>query len=60
MLKIAEGYGAKAYQVHSIEELKTGDCRREKNQTQSTLIEINVLPKNDDCSVTMVVGGMSV
>ncbi|HGW2915777.1 TPA: 3D-(3,5/4)-trihydroxycyclohexane-1,2-dione acylhydrolase (decyclizing) [Enterococcus faecalis] len=42
--KIAEGYGAKAYQVHSIEELKQAIVDA-KNQTQSTLIEINVLPK---------------
>ena len=42
--KIAEGYGAKAYQVHSIEELKQAIVDA-KNQMQSTLIEINVLPK---------------
>ena len=57
--KIAEGYGAKAYQVHSIEELKQAIVDA-KNQMQSTLIEINVLPKTMTALVTMVVGGMSV
>ena len=42
--KIAEGFGAKAYQVLSIEELKQAIVDA-KNQMQSTLIEINVLPK---------------
>lgn len=41
--KVAEGYGAKTYRVHNVEELKAAieDARK---QTVSTLIEIDVLP----------------
>lgn len=42
--KIAEGYGAKAYKVESIDELKAAVADAKK-QTKSTLIEIKVLPK---------------
>lgn len=42
--KVAEGYGAKAYKVESIEELKAA-VEDAKKQTKSTLIEIKVLPK---------------
>lgn len=42
--KIAEGYGAKAYRVNSIEELKSAVADA-KNQTRSTMIEVKVLPK---------------
>lgn len=42
--KIAEGYGAIAYKVNNLEELKTA-LADAKNQEKSTLIEIKVLPK---------------
>ncbi|MGM0216110.1 3D-(3,5/4)-trihydroxycyclohexane-1,2-dione acylhydrolase (decyclizing) [Enterococcus sp. AZ109] len=42
--KVAEGYGAKAYKVESIEELKAAVADAKK-QTKSTLIEVKVLPK---------------
>lgn len=42
--KIAEAYGAKSYQVHTIEELKMA-LEDAKNQNVSTLIDIKVLPK---------------
>ena len=42
--KIAEGYGAKAYRVSSIEELQAA-VEDAKKQTRSTLIEVKVLPK---------------
>ncbi len=41
--KIAEGYGAKAYSVKNLEELKFA-ILDSKNQTISTLIDIKVLP----------------
>lgn len=42
--KIAEGYGAIAYKVNTLEELKAALIDA-KNQEKSTLIEIKVLPK---------------
>ncbi len=42
--KVAEGYGAKGYTVHSLEELDAALEDAEK-QTVSTLIDIKVLPK---------------
>lgn len=42
--KVAEGYGAKTYQVSTHEELKTA-IEDAKKQTVSTLIDIKVLPK---------------
>jgi 3D-(3,5/4)-trihydroxycyclohexane-1,2-dione acylhydrolase (decyclizing) len=42
--KVAEGYGAKSYRVTNQEELKAA-LEDAKNQDQSTLIEIKVLPK---------------
>ena len=42
--KVAEGYGAKAYRVRSLEELKAA-LEDAKRQPVSTLIDIKVLPK---------------
>ena len=42
--KVAEGYGARGYTVHNLEELKAALEDAEK-QTVSTLIDIKVLPK---------------
>ncbi|MER2106768.1 MAG: 3D-(3,5/4)-trihydroxycyclohexane-1,2-dione acylhydrolase (decyclizing) [Solibacillus sp.] len=42
--KVAEGYGAKVYRVHNIEQLKAA-IEDAKQQTVSTLIDIKVLPK---------------
>lgn len=42
--QIAEGYGAKAYRVNTIEELQIAVADA-KNQSQSTMIEVKVLPK---------------
>ncbi|WP_099352541.1 3D-(3,5/4)-trihydroxycyclohexane-1,2-dione acylhydrolase (decyclizing) [Fredinandcohnia onubensis] len=47
--KVAEGYGAKTYRVHTIEQLKEA-LEDAKKQVTSTLIDIKVLPK------TMTVG----
>lgn len=41
--KVAEGYGAKAFKVNTIEELKSA-IEQSKKETISTLIEIAVLP----------------
>ncbi|APB37382.1 MULTISPECIES: 3D-(3,5/4)-trihydroxycyclohexane-1,2-dione acylhydrolase (decyclizing) [Heyndrickxia] len=42
--KVAEGYGAKTYRVHTLEQLKEA-IEDAKKQRVSTLIEIKVLPK---------------
>ncbi|MDA7025175.1 3D-(3,5/4)-trihydroxycyclohexane-1,2-dione acylhydrolase (decyclizing) [Bacillus sp. CLL-7-23] len=42
--KVAEGYGAKTYQVHTVEALKAA-LEDAKKQAVSTLIDIKVLPK---------------
>lgn len=42
--KVAEGYGAKTYRVHTIEQLKEA-LEDAKKQKVSTLIDIKVLPK---------------
>lgn len=42
--KVAEGYGAKTYSVHNLDELKAA-LEDAKKQTVSTLIDIKVLPK---------------
>ncbi|RYM04945.1 3D-(3,5/4)-trihydroxycyclohexane-1,2-dione acylhydrolase (decyclizing) [Sporolactobacillus sp. THM7-7] len=42
--KVAEGYGAKAYRVRSVSQLKAA-LEDVKRQNRSTLIEIKVLPK---------------
>ncbi|WP_058308550.1 3D-(3,5/4)-trihydroxycyclohexane-1,2-dione acylhydrolase (decyclizing) [Gracilibacillus massiliensis] len=42
--KIGEAYGAKVYRAHNVEELKEA-IQDAKRQTQSTLIEMKVLPK---------------
>jgi 3D-(3,5/4)-trihydroxycyclohexane-1,2-dione acylhydrolase (decyclizing) len=42
--KVAEGYGAKAYRVNTVEELKAA-LEDAKKQDKSTLIEMKVLPK---------------
>ncbi|CDQ20782.1 3D-(3,5/4)-trihydroxycyclohexane-1,2-dione acylhydrolase (decyclizing) [Halobacillus karajensis] len=42
--KVAEGYGAKTYKVHSLEELEKA-LEDAKKQDVSTLIDIKVLPK---------------
>ncbi|WP_101845217.1 3D-(3,5/4)-trihydroxycyclohexane-1,2-dione acylhydrolase (decyclizing) [Halobacillus sp. Marseille-P3879] len=42
--KVAEGYGAKTYKVHSMEELEAA-LEDSKKQKVSTLIDIKVLPK---------------
>ncbi|MBE6184545.1 MAG: 3D-(3,5/4)-trihydroxycyclohexane-1,2-dione acylhydrolase (decyclizing), partial [Bacillus sp. (in: Bacteria)] len=42
--KVAEGYGAKTYKVHTLDELKAA-LEDAKKQETSTLIDIKVLPK---------------
>jgi 3D-(3,5/4)-trihydroxycyclohexane-1,2-dione acylhydrolase (decyclizing) len=42
--KVAEGYGAKTYTVHTIEELESA-LADSKKQNVTTLIDIKVLPK---------------
>lgn len=42
--KVAEGYGAKTYRVHNLEQLKAA-LEDAKKQEVSTLIDIKVLPK---------------
>lgn len=42
--KVAEGYGAKGYQVNTVEDFKTA-IDDAKKQDRSTLIEVRVLPK---------------
>ncbi|MGN9867196.1 3D-(3,5/4)-trihydroxycyclohexane-1,2-dione acylhydrolase (decyclizing) [Bacillus swezeyi] len=42
--KVAEGYGAKTYKAHTVEELKAA-LEDAKKQEVSTLIEMKVLPK---------------
>lgn len=42
--KVAEGYGAKTYKVHTVQELKAA-LEDAKKQSVSTLIDIKVLPK---------------
>ncbi|WP_332237720.1 3D-(3,5/4)-trihydroxycyclohexane-1,2-dione acylhydrolase (decyclizing) [Sporolactobacillus sp. KGMB 08714] len=42
--KVAEGYGAKAYHVHTLQELKSA-IKDAKQQKLSTLFDIKVLPK---------------